>query len=151
MREYAQQAMELSDPAFDITALREAAQAARVMNWAPYSKYVVIAAVETIDGKVFGGSNVENANFTLTKHAEETAVIAALADGAMARCRTRQWLKVIYTLSEGDSAPCGGCRQFIAEFAADDAVWVADKPSGQLVRPFWDLLPLDFGPRHLDV
>lgn len=143
--------MDTTDPPFEISRLREAADAARVMNWAPYSRYTVVAAVETIEGKVFGGSNVENVNLTLTKHAEETAIIAALADGVMARCETRHWLKVIYTLSEGDSGPCGGCRQFIAEFATEDAVWVADKPAGQVVRPFWDLLPLDFGPRHLGV
>lgn len=139
-----------SEPDFDISRLREAADAARVMNWAPYSKYVVVAAVETIDGRIYGGSNIENVAFTPTKHAEETAIILALADGALARCG-REWLKVIYTLSEGDSAPCGGCRQFINEYAAADAIWVGDKPSGQIVRPFRDLLPLDFGPRHLGI
>jgi cytidine deaminase len=128
--------------------LRAAAEGARRMHWAPYSNFVVLAAVETIDGRVYGGSNVENVNFTLTKHAEETAVIAALADGALVRCG-RQWLKTIYVQSSADSGPCGGCRQFINEFAADDALWV--KHDTTTSRPFRDLLPFDFGPRHLGI
>jgi cytidine deaminase len=130
--------------------LRAAAEGARKMNWAPYSRFVVLAAVETIDGRVYGGSNVENVNFTLTKHAEETAVIAALADGALVRCG-RQWLKTIYVQSSADSGPCGGCRQFINEFAADDALWVKHDTTNDTTtsRPFRDLLPFDFGPRHL--
>jgi cytidine deaminase len=134
----------------EIDALRAAAEAARQMNWAPYSTFVVLAAVETVDGRVYGGSNVENANFTLTKHAEENAVVAALADGALVRCG-RQWLQTIYVQSSADSGPCGGCRQFINEFVADDAVWIKhDTAAGTVVsRPFRDLLPFDFGPRHL--
>lgn len=134
----------------ELEHLAAAAEAARQMNWSPYSKFVVLAAVETIDGHVYGGSNVENVNFTLTKHAEENAVVAALADGALARCG-RQWLRTIYVQSSADSGPCGGCRQFINEFAADDAVWIKhDTTAGTLTeRPFRDLLPLDFGPRHL--
>jgi cytidine deaminase len=134
----------------DVDALRAAAEAARQMNWTPYSHFVVLAAVETVDGRVYGGSNVENVNFTLTKHAEENAVVAALADGALVRSG-RQWLRTIDVQSSTDSGPCGGCRQFVNEFAADDAVWIKhDTAAGTIVsRPFRDLLPFDFGPRHL--
>ena len=132
--------------------LRAAAESARQMNWSPYSKFVVLAAVETVDGRVYGGSNVENVNFSLSKHAEENAIVAALADGALVR-GGRQWLKTIYVQSSADSGPCGGCRQFINEFAADDAVWVKhDTSTGEIAsRPFRDLLPFDFGPRHLGI
>jgi cytidine deaminase len=122
------------------------------MNWSPYSKFVVLAAVETVDGRVYGGSNVENANFSLTKHAEEAAALAALADGALQRCG-RAWLRTIYVQSDADSGPCGGCRQFLNEFAADEAVWVKhDTLKAEIAaRPFRELLPFDFGPRHLGI
>lgn len=133
-----------------IEALRAVAGAARQMNWAPYSNFVVLAAVETADGRVYGGSNVENANYTLTKHAEECAALAALADGALARLG-REWLTAIYVEAAADSGPCGGCRQFLNEFAAPNAVWVKHNTlTGEIAtRPFRDLLPFDFGPRHL--
>lgn len=132
--------------------LSSAANQAKVMNWSPYSKFPVLAAVETIDGRIYGGSNVENANFSLTKHAEESAVLAALADGALVRCG-REWLKTIYIEAPTDCAPCGSCRQFINEFAAEDAIWVKhNNVNGETYSlPFRELLPFDFGPRHLDV
>lgn len=135
-----------------VARLSFAAGKSRVMNWSPYSQFPVLAAVETIDGLIYGGSNVENANYSLTKHAEENAALAALADGALVRCG-RQWLKTIYIEAPVDCAPCGSCRQFINEFATDDAVWIKQNTTTGEVSsmPFRDLLPFDFGPRHLGI
>lgn len=122
------------------------------MNYSPYSNFVVLAAVETVDGRFYGGSNVENANFTLTKHAEEAAVMAALADGALQRCG-REWLAALYVQSSTDSGPCGGCRQFLYEFVTEDAVWIKhDTTKDELSsQPFSVLLPYAFGPKNLGV
>lgn len=131
--------------------LQQAARSAQIMNYTPYSNFVVLAAVETADGCYYGGSNVENVAYTPTKHAEENAILVALAGGALAR-NGREWLTAIYIESAAaDAAPCGGCRQFINEFAHEDAVWVKfhAESGAVLSRPFRDLLPFDFGPRHL--
>jgi cytidine deaminase len=141
------------DPASypNLAELQAAAQAAVRMNWSPYSGYRVLAAVETVDGKFYGGSNVENANYTLTKHAEEAAVLAALQDGALER-NGRRFIKAIYVTSPAAPAPCGGCRQFINEFVAADAVWVGEDSSGNVQGgTFLDLLPYSFNPEKLGV
>lgn len=134
-----------------LESLRQAANEASGTVWNPYSNFTVLAAVETVDGRYYGGANVENANFSLTKHAEEAAVLAAIHDGALARLG-RQWLRAIYVTSPSAGAPCGGCRQFINEFIADGAVWVGETDSGELLSgPFAELLPYSFGPEDLGV
>jgi cytidine deaminase len=104
---------------------------------------MVVAAVETTSGKVFGGANVEVVNYSLTKHAEEAAVMAAIAAGAP--LDGGPWLRTVYVVR---AAPCGSCRQFLWEFAIPDAVLVVDDPYG---TPSWtrylrELLPLPFSP-----
>jgi cytidine deaminase len=128
--------------------LRESAKDARARSYPRYSGFIVVAAVETTDGKVFGGANVEVANYSLTKHAEETAVMAAIAAGAP--LTGGPWLRTIYVLG---GAPCGSCRQFLWEFAVDDAVVVIDEEYGRAKPVFYlrDLLPEPFGPADLNV
>lgn len=135
--------------------LQEAAERGRSMHYAPYSGFLVLAAVQSISGGVFGGSNVEVANYSLSKHAEETAVLAALAAGQSPRTG---WMSVLYVAG---AAPCGSCRQFAYEFAGEDAICVVqdvgqpmlhDRPLAELASPkleVWrleDLLPRAFGP-----
>jgi cytidine deaminase len=129
-----------------LARLRATAQNASVMNWSPYTGFTVLAAVRTTEDEYHGGSNVENANLSLSKHAEETAIIRALAAGALggAGHRSRRCIDVLYTTS----TPCGGCRQFLSEFATEDCVvYVEDiEPAIHLLG---DLLPVAFGPeRH---
>jgi cytidine deaminase len=137
-----------------IRALRDAAIQGRAKGWRPYSRFAVGAAVLTVGGKIYGGAgNVECANYTLTKHAEETAILAAMADGAMA-CNGRQFIWAIYvaTVNGKKAMPCGSCRQFIWEFSAEDTVVINELPSGvvestRLAR----LLPDPFGPDDLGI
>jgi cytidine deaminase len=128
--------------------LRTAARQAEVMNWTPYTRFPVLAAVRTVDGNFFGGSNVENANISLSKHAEETAILAALANGALLeadRSKRRRCIDALYTTAP----PCGSCRQFLWEFATDDCVvYIEAHGSDSGVHLLKDLLPNAFGPEH---
>ncbi len=97
-----------------IDALVRAAEAARRHAHAPYSRYRVGAAVESDDGAIHAGCNVENASYGLTICAERAAVCAAVAAGAQKIRRA-----VVVTDSDPPGAPCGACRQVLAEFGLD--------------------------------
>jgi cytidine deaminase len=104
----------------------EAAQRA----YAPYSNYLVGAAVLTRDGKVFEGVNVENAAYPLGICAEKTA----LANAVVAGYGPGDFEAIGITAS-----PCGGCRQWLHEFKLERATYVHD---GELVtRTVTELLP----------
>lgn len=118
----------------------------------PYSSFGVRAAVMTLDNAVYAGVNVENANYTLTKHAEETAITRAIMGGAIER-HGRAFIKSIMVICASDSAPCGGCRQFIHEFIAPDAQWIGinSETGERTIAPFSELLPYAFGPADLGI
>src|SRR5262245_33012500 len=114
------------------------------MGWAPYTGAVVRAAVRTTRGEVYGGANVEVANISLSKHAEEAAVLAALAAGAMGEngaAKTPQCIEAVYTTM----APCGSCRQFLLEFGTDDCVvHVESRPGEGATYRLAEILPHAF-------
>ena len=95
----------------DKDALVEAAWAARVNAYAPYSNFQVGAALLAADGRVFGGCNVENISYGLTNCAERVAIGAAVAAGV------REFAAVAVVADTGvPISPCGACRQVLAEF-----------------------------------
>lgn len=94
--------------------LVETARAAQEQAHCPYSRYRVGAALETGDGRVFVGSNVENASYGLTICAERAALVSAVSAGARNFRRI-----VIASDSEPPAPPCGACRQVLAEFGLE--------------------------------
>lgn len=87
------------------------AWAARENAYAPYSKFMVGAAVVASDGQIFPGCNVENLSFGLTNCAERVAIGAAVAHGI-----TTFDTIVVVADTEVPISPCGACRQVMAEF-----------------------------------
>jgi len=102
--------------------LLAAAREARESAYAPYSNFPVGAAVETADGSVYAGCNVEVANYSNSMHAEEVAVGNAVSDDNQPVVRI-----AISAPAAPGLAPCGSCRQTLLEFADEDAVVVCDE------------------------
>jgi cytidine deaminase len=124
--------------------LEAAARAARAAAYAPYSGFRVGAALEGEDGSVHSGCNVENASFGLTICAERAALTAAVMAGVR---RFRRL--IIVTDSDPPAAPCGACRQMLAEFGASLRI----DSIGRSARRTWllsGLLPDAFGPDALN-
>lgn len=92
--------------------LLDLARQAREQAYAPYSRFLVGAAVLTRDGRRFGGCNVENAAYGLCNCAERTALFSAIAAG----CQPGDFVALAVTADTPQPvAPCGACRQVMAE------------------------------------
>jgi cytidine deaminase len=127
--------------------LLEAARGAATRAHVPYSHFPVGAAVETEDGTVITGCNVENASYPLTVCAERVAIGTAVAAGH------RHIRAIAVTAPKVESVtPCGGCRQVLNEFrASDGSVWVIlEGEAGPEIVSLDELLPRSFGPSQLD-
>ncbi len=125
--------------------LVEAARAVRANAYAPYSKFAVGAAVLDEQGRIHAGCNVENAAYPQGWCAETSALAALVAAGAR-----RVLAVVVVGVAADPVTPCGGCRQKIREFAADDCpVWAADLQQVRARHTLGGLLPAGFGPQHL--
>jgi cytidine deaminase len=90
------------------------ARAARACAYAPYSKYLVGAAIATRSGKIFSGCNVENASFGATICAERNAIGQMIAAGEHTPVAC-----AVVTSGPRAGSPCGICRQVLWEFARD--------------------------------
>jgi cytidine deaminase len=124
----------------DHEALLAAARDARQNAYAPYSQFSVGAALDTGDGQVFLGSNVENASYGLTMCAERVAIGTAVAAGY------RDFVAIAVAGPDGVvTSPCGACRQVLAEFNPNMTV-VYTTPDGPVTTTVAELLPHSFGP-----
>lgn len=125
--------------AIGIEELVKAAIEARGRAYAPYSQYSVGAAVRGDNGKIYAGANVENASYGLAMCAERTAVAAAVLDGV--RCLTAA---VVVTSTSPPAAPCGMCRQTLAEFARELVVVLVNDTGERAETTLAELLPRAF-------
>ena len=119
---------------------------AREKAYVPYSHFKVGAALETKDGRVYEGCNIENASYGLTNCAERTAFFAALADG----CRPGDFVKLaVVGQTEDVISPCGACRQVISELGADCEIVLSNLEGKMLKTNIQNLLPGAFGAKDL--
>lgn len=121
-----------------MNALETAATAARQRAYAPYSGFRVGAALETEDGTIVTGCNVENASYSLTICAERNAIATAVGLG-----HTRFRRLVISSEALEPISPCGSCRQTLWEFAPDlevESITESSRRSWSLA----ELLPAGF-------
>lgn len=120
--------------------LVEEARKALKNAYAPYSKFRVGAAVLTKNGKIYTGVNIENASYGLTICAERVAVFKAVSEGD-------REIEAVAVVVESDEpvAPCGACRQVIAEFNPDATIVMATADGKKVVTAnLKDLLPSPF-------
>ena len=126
----------------EIAELIAAAAAVRERAYAPYSRFLVGAALRAADGTIFAGCNVENASYGLTICAERNAIAQAIAAG------TRDFTAVA-VVSENGVTPCGACRQVLVEFGPEMMVIVVDMRGRRRIYTLAELLLDAFGPKHL--
>lgn len=124
-----------------VTAAREARERA----WAPYSRFRVGAALETADGVIVTGCNIENASYGLTVCAERVAMFKALSDGHQHFVRI-----AVVADTAAPTSPCGACRQVLWEFGQDLEVILANLTEITGQHRLADLLPHPFSGRLLD-
>ena len=121
-----------------------AARRARENADAAYSKFKVGAALETADGTIVTGCNIENATYGLTVCAERVAMFKALSDGHRAFSRI-----AVVADTEVPTPPCGACRQILWEFGGNLEVILANLTDEKGTHRLKDLLPLPFDARLL--
>jgi cytidine deaminase len=124
--------------------LLEAARAVRLNAHAASSHFQVGAALETLDGRVITGCNVESATYGLTVCAERVAVFKAISEGH------RRFRRIAVVADTQDpTPPCGACRQVLWEFGGDLEVILGDLHVEKSRFQLRDLLPHPFDARLL--
>jgi cytidine deaminase len=121
-----------------------AAKQAREHSYAPYSDFRVGAAIETDDGEIYTGCNVESASYGLTVCAERVAIWKAISEG-------KHKIKNIAVVCDTKelTPPCGVCRQIIWEFGGNVPVTLANLNGGRETVEMKDLLPRAFDTKFL--
>jgi cytidine deaminase len=122
-----------------VDPLVEAALRVRENAHAPYSKFKVGAAVESDDGRIFAGCNIENATYGLTVCAERVALHNAISAGARGFTRI-----AVAADSERLTPPCGACRQILWEFCGDAEITLVNLAGQTETLRLRDLLPRPF-------
>lgn len=124
-------------PTINTVDLIQQALAARQRAYAPYSRYLVGAALLTSDGTVILGCNVENASYPATICAERVALTAAIAQGH------RDFVAIAVATQNGGT-PCGICRQVMAELGPAMTVYITDAAGNFQTTTVTALLPFAF-------
>ena len=124
--------------------LIECAIEARKKSYSPYSNFRVGAALMGKSGKIYTGCNVENAGYTPTNCTERTALFKAISEGE------REFTAIAVVGGKGETiadfcAPCGVCRQALAEFCDGDFRIVLGTPEHIQTYTLAELLPFSFG------
>ncbi len=118
-------------------------------SYSPYSDCKVGAALLTKNGKVYTGTNIENAAFGPTVCAERVAVFKAVSEGE------KEFSKIAVVggkggIINGIFAPCGVCRQVLREFCEDDFIFLLGETEESFKTvTLKDLLPLSFSPNNV--
>lgn len=121
------------------------AREARERAVAPYSGFSVGAAIETANGRIVTGCNIENASYGLTLCAERVAIFKALSDGHRAFVRI-----AVVADTDAPTTPCGACRQVLWEFGPDMEVVIGNLTVMTARHRLADLLPHPFSGRLLN-
>ncbi|MDD6235031.1 MAG: cytidine deaminase [Lachnospiraceae bacterium] len=124
----------------DKHTLIDSAYAAMEKSYSPYSHFKVGAALVAEDGSIYTGCNIENASYGAAICAERTAMVKAVSEG-----HTSFKCIAIVSSSREKTLPCGICRQFLSEFASEDAVVIMhDINEGIIEMPFSKIYPEPF-------
>ncbi|MBZ2176995.1 MAG: cytidine deaminase [Acidobacteriota bacterium] len=129
-----------------MTELARQAMAARRQAFAPYSGFLVGAAVETTDGAIYTGCNIENASYGLTVCAERVAIWKAISEGVPPGAFRAI---AIAADSPHPTPPCGACRQILAEFAPQATVTLINLQGVTREFTVAELLPESFNASYL--
>ncbi|KAF2956173.1 cytidine deaminase [Marinitoga sp. 38H-ov] len=134
--------MKINDEKFEL--LYKKAKDAMNKSYSPYSKFKVGAALLTKSGKIYTGTNIENASYGLSMCAERTAIFKAVSDG-------EKDFETLVVIGDTDKpiSPCGACRQVIAEFGVDEVILTNLKKDFKEMS-VEDLLPYGFSGEELD-
>jgi cytidine deaminase len=124
--------------------LLAAARTAREFAQAPYSKFKVGAALETVEGVIVSGCNIENATYGLTLCAERVALVKALSDGHTVFTRI-----AVVADTQAPTPPCGPCRQLLWEYCGDVEILLGNLQALTGRYRLSSLLPLPFDRRLL--
>ena len=129
-----------------MTELARQAMAARRQAFAPYSGFLVGAAVETTDGAIYTGCNIENASYGLTVCAERVAIWKAISEGVPPGA-----FRAIANAADSPhpTPPCGACRQILAEFAPQATVTLINLQGVTREFTVAELLPESFNASYL--
>lgn len=123
--------------------LAKIAVEAATRAYAPYSKFKVGAALLAENGEIYTGCNVENASYGMSICAERVAVAKAITEGVKS-------FQAIAVSTKGSAAPCGACRQVLAEFNPTMQVYIADEMGNVAHETTLDMLiPHAFRPENL--
>ncbi|XP_054153999.1 cytidine deaminase-like [Oppia nitens] len=127
------------------------ARKAMEQSYSPYSGFPVGAAVQTIDGRIFRGCNVENAVHSVSICAERSAISSAVSEGH----KQFKSMAIVAKLPVGSGdgqqviVPCGVCRQLMREFSTDLTIYLVRSDNTYDKTSLDVLYPMSFGPHYL--